>query len=235
MDNNTFEAALPFPGFYQSYIAQALDDEIDYVLDDVDADKADTLREKYYDRMDYSKAYTLIATDYAAWLTQRLYDALDEDGLHPAHLPNTVKADLVSPREYNFTSDVIWVDLPIGFLPTPQEFSERHLESCIITKLIADIKAEYSSRDGFISFVPSVADQAMLDGKFDEAHPWHNSTYLRLLCEYYFSSDDVLIQYELENDFLDYYAGNGYFLDVIAKCCKDYDDLVKEIESLRGY
>ena len=55
MDNNTFEAALPFPGFYQSYIAQALDDEIDYVLDGVDAEKADALREKYYARMDYSR------------------------------------------------------------------------------------------------------------------------------------------------------------------------------------
>jgi methylglutaconyl-CoA hydratase len=89
--------------------------------------------------MDYRKAYESYARDYAAAALRALNEALPEG--------YAIKWDfesLDSPREYNFSTDRLFVTLPLGHLETLREYAGDDA-------LREVIEHRFTSRDGFIS------------------------------------------------------------------------------------
>lgn len=228
---NHFETKLPFTGFYQSAFEHCLDDEVNYYLDGVSDSKANEILERFYSNMNYSGAFKEVADTYAKWLIEKLYQALQDDGFSLPPFPTDLIPQLISPKEYNFVSDVIWVDLPMGFLPSPIDFDNKHTEYGVLALLDDEVRNNYTSYDGFISFVSNQVTDELLNGEFDNADPYHNSTYLEILCEYYFGDNNQNF-ITLENDFIEDYSGNGFFSKLIAKHCKDWNDIYNDIMAI---
>lgn len=224
----TFETLLPFSGFYQALFEDELDQVIEYVTDELDDDTNSKVWDLYSDGMDYRKAFNDIAKDYADWLVNKLHDELKQEGFNIGEIPKDFNSELQSPKEYNFTTDKIWVDLPPNAIPNPTDFDNMHPEYGMLAKLDDEIRQAYTSRDGFISFVSNQVSEALLNGDFIEADPYHNSSYVMLLCEYYFSTDDTpYIANQLEWDFINEVSGNGLFFNLVAEHCSNWNEICK--------
>lgn len=225
--NLTFKTLLPFVGFYQTIFESLIDSEIEIMIDCLDNENAKQLKEMFSDGMDYSNAFSDIAKDYAQWLLINLNTYLRHDGFKVADLPDDFGFNLVSPKYYNFETDKIWVTLPVGFLPSPVEFDNKHTEYGMIFMLGDSVCDNYTSYDGFISIVPNVITDELLDGDFDKANPYHIADYLCLLCDYYFADlhDDVSLASRLTDLWLEVVLGDGYFSELVHKHCKNWCDI----------
>ena len=225
----TFETLLPFSGFYQSAFSDEIDQVIEYDTDRLDDDTSSKVWDLYIDGMNYRKAYNDIAKDYATWLVNKLHDELKRDGFNVGEIPKDFVSELQSPKEYNFSSDNLWVDLPPNTLPSPADFDNMHPEYGMLAKLDDEIRQAYTSRDGFTSFVSNQVSDELLNGDFVEADPYHNSSYVMLLCDYYFtnSKDEKPIPYQLEQDWLDDVLGNGFYENLVAQHCSNWNEICK--------
>lgn len=127
-------STIPFLGFYDTVHDNAIDRAIESLFEDVNGDCNSRLINHFYSSecIDYEQVRTAYAKDYAQAfaIATKLQLTFDE---------------LNSPKEYNFQTDRIFVDV------TPES----------VTKLFASvdkdvlrqrIKEEYTSRSGFISF-----------------------------------------------------------------------------------
>lgn len=134
------QIALPFDGFYESHIAMAIDDEVEYLQL--------TARDDYPSYTGIAVDYDGIATAYTAWLFREVYDCtLTISDMMAAIIT------LDRPREYNFRTDEILL---------PAVYVQNHVPSLneayfrdhdLLQPTLALIEDWYTSRDGYISFV----------------------------------------------------------------------------------
>lgn len=156
--NDTVIVNLPFfPGFYESMLSGAIDSaeerEAEYSAEKEESEsyypetyqpEPMRLSESDYgeiliDCMDYGAAYRAMAADYAA-----AFDQWAADNLNTA--PGSfIFESMDSPREYNFTTDRIYVTVPFTVMEALFNRIDRE-------KLADTISKRHSSRDGFISF-----------------------------------------------------------------------------------
>lgn len=133
---------IPFPGFYDSALSDALDFEeemlAESLTDEFPTVDAGDARDAIYWAADYPKAYREIARDYA----EDFAHMLNEEMQPPFALEFE---SITSPREYNFTTDRCFMQLPLA------DF-ERMRKACDEDKLAALIRETFTSRDGFASF-----------------------------------------------------------------------------------
>jgi len=142
-----------FPGFYESMLSGIMDSAVEseaYNLREQEESQEcypesywpDALRLDHSDlwaHVNYSDAYRDIAQDYC-----QAFDVWAQDNLAtPANA--FAFESMTSPREYNFTTDRLFVTVPLSVM-------ETLCKGIDVAKLESTIKARHSSRDGFISF-----------------------------------------------------------------------------------
>ena len=156
------EARIPFAGFYETHY----DHEIDSTLESLSesemssvggVDMLDLLQQN----LDYGVVHRMVAEAYAEAFAEYIADE------HGIHLGVTFRA-LQSPREYNFETDMILVDIPCADV-------RLLVESVGAERLQATAKSMFTSRDGFISFyAPDI-------GTWGDVPTWdHNQVYCAL-------------------------------------------------------
>ena len=143
---NKLESTIPFDGFYNSYFSSDIEHQIGQQIEwdadiyDLNEDEEQILRDNYLS-VNRSSFYNEIAEHY----TDLYIDALNErlEGF-------TLKAKfnlLTSPKEYNFETDRIFIDIErdhaIDFIKYIIKNYEKELEN--------KIKERFTSRSGFWS------------------------------------------------------------------------------------
>ena len=150
---NKLESTIPFDGFYESFISDDIDHQIGQQIEwdtdtfDLDENEQQVLENSYLS-VNRSYFYNRIAEDY----TNFYIDALNErlKGF-------TLKAKfnlLTSPREYNFETDRIFIDIErdhaIDFIKYIIKNYKKELEN--------KIKDRFTSRSGFWSYYKNGLD-----------------------------------------------------------------------------
>ena len=143
---NKLESTIPFDGFYNSYISSDIEHQIGQQIEwdtdiyDLNEDEQQILEDNYLS-VNRSSFYNEIAKHY----TDLYIDALNET-LEGFRLNAKFKL-LTSPREYNFETDRIFIDIEkdhaIDFIKYIIKNYKKELEE--------KIKQRFTSRDGFWS------------------------------------------------------------------------------------
>lgn len=124
---------IPFSGFYHSIHDEEVDSALESMFQDSSGNANDALTMRAFDCVDWQLAQTAYAKHYAGGFA----DEFEIEGL--------TFESLNSPREYNFTTDRIFVNIP------------RQAWARIIRKTSRDYlektaREMFTSRSGFISF-----------------------------------------------------------------------------------
>lgn len=138
------EIFIPFDGFYESWIDGIIDDEIEMELEYFEID---------YDEADVTINFEAIARAYVKLYEATLEEQLENEGYAHAMIELEFK-ELISPREYNFTTDRI-------LCYVNDRGRLRHIYHVLCgdsNKLDQDIKDHFQSRSGFASFYDDFAD-----------------------------------------------------------------------------
>ena len=143
---NKLESTIPFDGFYESFISADIDHQIGQQIEwdcdiyDLNEDEQQILWDNYLD-INRSYFYNQIAEDY----TNFYIDALNER-LKGFTLKATYKS-FNSPREYNFSSDRIFIEIEENHAVDFIEHIVRNYKK----ELEKKIEDRFTSRSGFIS------------------------------------------------------------------------------------
>lgn len=129
-----------FPGFYESALSAAIDQEIESVFNTDDSGCNSNIPDDLYFKMDYSPIHAAQAKEYC----EQWCDTFEsETGIKLEYEYESY----TSPREYNFETDRLFCylsDASIAALFTASE-ADNHKQ------LSEHIEARFTSRDGFIS------------------------------------------------------------------------------------
>lgn len=153
------EIDIPFCGFYESAADQRIDNDITQYFDK-EGDGEDHTPESFYCefnehasiRLEYCKEYVAA---FESWLSDLGIELSLE------------YAALSSPKEYNFTTDRIFVNAPMDQL--------RQLYKAVDKDVLRQtIKDRFTTRDGFISFYSNDLDQWLIEKPVAEwdANQW---------------------------------------------------------------
>jgi len=147
------ESTIPFDGFYNSCISDDIEHQIGQQIEwdsdtfDLNEDEQQILWDNYLS-INRSYFYNQIAEDY----TNLYIDALNER-LEGFTL-NAKFSLLTSPREYNFETDRIFIEIEenhaVDFI--------KHIVKNYKKELEKKIQVRFTSRDGFISFYKNSID-----------------------------------------------------------------------------
>ena len=150
---NKLESTIPFDGFYESFIDADIDHQIGQQIEwdsdiyDLNEDEQQILWDNYLS-VNRSYFYNQIAEDY----TNFYIDTLNER-LKGFTLKATYKC-LESPREYNFKTDRIFIEIEENHAV---DFIE-HIVQNYKKELEQKIEDRFTSRSGFISFYKNSID-----------------------------------------------------------------------------
>ena len=136
------ELNLGFGGFYYSIHSDIVDSLVESNFDEDD----DTLtEEEYYDTIDYQKTYKEYCKYYVTYLLDYI---LDVHGIKLTIKQNNI--DMWSPREYNFSTDVIVLkDVSNSTVKKMTTLFNRYLEDNEFRDFILE---KTTSRSGYIPF-----------------------------------------------------------------------------------
>ena len=147
------ESTIPFDGFYESFISDDIDHQIGQQIEwdsdiyDLNEDEQQVLEDSYLS-VNRSYFYNQIAEDYTNFYIDALNERLKGFTL------NAKFNLLTSPREYNFETDRIFIDIErdhaIDFIKYIIKNYKKKLEN--------KIKERFTSRSGFWSHYKNVLD-----------------------------------------------------------------------------
>lgn len=169
-ETETVSAALPwFPGFYDSMLDDLMYREMEQEMEET-GETYDQIMDRYSSKI----AIEAIAKEWVEVFSK-------ETGI-PMEFE-----ELVSPREYNFTTDRLFVRIPLDAIEKiASEMDDRPLRETI--------RKNHSSRSGFVSFYANDLDDAQWQKPVRE---WDHNQLQTML-------EAKLIQEDLEcNDFQD--------------------------------
>ena len=135
------ELNLSFGGFYYSVHSDIVDSLVESNFDEDD----DTLtEEEYYDTIDYRK----IHKEYCKYYVKYLFDYILD--VHGIKLTINNNIEMWSPREYNFSTDVIVLkDVSKSIVKKMTNLFNRYLENSEFRDFILE---KTTSRSGYIPF-----------------------------------------------------------------------------------
>ena len=143
---NKLESTIPFDGFYESFISADIDHQIGQQIEwdsdiyDLNEDEQQILWDSYLS-VNRSYFYNQIAEDYTNFYIDALNERLEGFTL------NAKFSFLTSPKEYNFETDRIFIDIEknhaIDFIKYIIKNYKKELEN--------KIKERFTSRSGFWS------------------------------------------------------------------------------------
>lgn len=132
----TIKMYIPFSGFYESVWTGAIENEIECLLQEYDREI-----DHYDDATNYKKLFSALAQEY---MSQLMEESLEETGCYPLLTMDFV--GVKSPREYNFETDLLEVEMPKSQIP--------QLLAMVDWKTLKEMVArELAPRSGFIPFV----------------------------------------------------------------------------------
>lgn len=178
---------IPFSGFYGS----GHDDELDQALDRMFTDRATgcevntDLRDRAYDACHWPKVFDRYAKVYAEALANECEIDMTFESLR-------------SPREYNFSTDLIFCQISLEEVRRLRaETNEKNLRDTI--------RERFTSRSGFHSFYSNDLDH------WDEIETWDHNEVGTLLEAYIQQVCDGAFNWESEMALMEMAQGNGYF------------------------
>jgi hypothetical protein len=160
------KTTLPFSGFYESYHSATIDEAIDTVCMDDNGDINDDLANLIYHHCDFNAVRLNYAKEYCAAFSKHFNVALSFESIK-------------SPREYNFSTDVIYCDISLDEV-------KRLFDSCDKAELSKFIENKFASYEGFISHYSNDLDDwgdiesfdhnqigAIIEFLYDTENCWH--------------------------------------------------------------
>ena len=150
---NKLESTIPFDGFYESFISDDIDHQIGQQIEwdsdiyDLNEDEQQVLEDSYLS-VNRSSFYNQIAEDYTNFYIDALNERLKGFTL------NAKFSFLTSPREYNFTTDRIFIDIEKNHAIDFIKYIIKHYKK----ELEEKIKQRFTSRSGFNSFYQNSLD-----------------------------------------------------------------------------
>jgi len=137
-----------FPGFYESVLDSGIDSALELICDGMAEDSAQShgcdaseIADAIYYCASFDIAHQAIAKAYAEQFANEVNDTLSGDSEPLAFEYES----MTSPREYNFTTDRVFLTLPINQFQWLFDNTKRET----LEKTIRD---NFTSRSGFISF-----------------------------------------------------------------------------------
>jgi hypothetical protein len=128
---------IPFPGFYESWLMEEMESIVEYELEEFPSRKWEN----------YKFDFQAAAKEYLESYSFRLQEMFEFEGF-PPFLSGFEFKELISPREYNFETD----RLLATYLGSPNDLLLVRLATGSMQDLERDIKDQFPSRSGFISF-----------------------------------------------------------------------------------
>jgi hypothetical protein len=182
------EVALPFCGFYESALSYSIDGEFDMIFDGAGFDR-DWMGE-IEEEIDFNKLHQLLAVEYVKafenWLA----------GEHGLQI-NLHFEEMTSPREYNFSTDRIFVKCSLADI--------RKVFDRVADEMPEMVRKRFTSRDGFISFYDS--EFSNWSGDLSEWDCNETGTLFQCLFEGEFQDATYAV--------LEWMSGNGEISDAI--------------------
>lgn len=187
IETGTHEIIIPFTGFYESIHSYAIDDEIEMMYSDeetgtvIDEEKCANFPHDTQLHIDYAKLYV------------DEFNGLFKD-------PPFAFQELISPSEYNFTTDRIFCTIK------PEFIAEMFLQIDKDT-LQSQFEAHFTSCSGFTSFYdPTIPDKNPLE--------WDCNELMALLDAYI-----VVMEIDTnEPELMENARGNGEITTIIYEC-----------------
>ncbi len=169
---------IPFSGFYNSIHDAALDSGLESLFQDSAGDINDALIERAWRIADFTDAHEKYARKYAEMFAQSVKVSLEFESME-------------SPREYNFTTDVIFC--------TITEEEARRVLGTVPRSALDKVAAEnFTSRDGFYSFYSNDVDS------WGDVSTWDHNQIGALM-------EALALEAEWdEMEVFEYVSGNGY-------------------------
>ena len=221
------EIELPFSGFYNSVWSDIVDSwierEIEYSTEpesesefkelppEFEFDHERALSDAYSDAMDHNAAYTEIAKLYA----ESFWEWICEQAEIPKNESQIAFVEMVSPREYNFEADRIFVS--VNFRAMRRLHIIARKDPDVLQKTI---ESRHLSRSGFISFYSARKDEwlkSIADMDCNE-----RKTILIAAMESFEEFDDMDIYYDISEK--DYH---------ICSDAMNYDELREKFDYAR--
>lgn len=208
------EARIPFGGFYESMWSKAIDDEEEQLAEHLTEEhqiKQDDIHELLWRHTTYRVAYQYIAAEYVKGFEEFINR---EFGLKLSLAFN----DMVSPREYNFTTDALYVELS----PRDVVLLARRVGLPAIRKAAKEM---FTSRDGFSSFYdPDISTWGKL-------RTWDHNQLYALMTAAVAVADGDSDEYETNWNIYKNMSENGDFSTAHDKAI-DYPTVMFEIGKL---
>ncbi len=189
-----FSAVLPFSGFYGSRHSEIIDHTEQQMFSFDNGEIHNSLYEMFYSNMDYGDVYGAYSKEYVEQIS---------------HLTNIkfVFEELVSPKEYNFTTDRIFVTIDRKSLA-------KIIRQVRGEKLNNKAKEMFTNRSGFISYYSNdVSDW----GKIEEWDHNQIGCALEALFDYYKNEENV----DLEESALENMSEGGQLDNILYACVSE--------------
>lgn len=211
------DVSIPFSGFYQSWHDTALDDALqsfaEYFTDGESEDArfnthtTEQVTEAAWGAANWSKAHAYVASEYAA----AFIAACDE---RAGWKTRGRFVEMVSPREYNFRSDELFVFYPRATI-------RRMRREVDTAKLDAVASERHTSRDGFHSFYsPEWRGWGAVD-------KWDNVQRATLLLAWLETLEEGAAR-DIESDIIDGFHSDNVYGDAIDDAI-DLDEMAAEL------
>lgn len=138
----TLLTTIPFSGFYHSFHSEIIDDEQKQIFSDDWGEVLEEYEDTYHDFFNYRAIELAYSQKYVEGFKKCFLEEFEID------LEGLAFESLVSPREYNFSTDTIYCHIPLKLV-------EKLGKAIFKTKKEAFseyLKNRFTSHDGFISF-----------------------------------------------------------------------------------
>lgn len=194
-------AVIPFSGFYESVHDREFDNAVEMALSDESGNTYPALMDRYYRKCEMRKAYESYTKAYAESFCQEFKITATFESLQ-------------SPREYNFTTDRIFVNIEQSEIDRLFDTVDK----ARFTQVCADM---FTSRSGFISFYsPDWKD-------WGATGTWDHNQLSALIKTHVPDEFDQWAEVELMDDF----RCNGY----IEQWLSESDSNFNRIANVAGY
>lgn len=203
---------IPFAGFYESVHDRQLDDTVDQMLSDSSGchPASERLVERFWDECNFTGVHEKYAKAYAEALADEIGVAFTFESLN-------------SPREYNFTTDRIFVEI--------ERAEVLRLREAVSERVFRDLARErFTSCDGFSSFYSPYADD------WGPVEEWDHNQIGTLIeacvLEHYEDRTDGFDRWA-ELELMDSFRDNGYFDNWISEASEVNNRLANIASYLR--
>jgi hypothetical protein len=197
-------ATLPgFPGFYESILSSQCDREEEMIIENETSEEGrewsgrdpQDLADAIYWAADYSAAYLDVAREYVDSWSRHMRDA--------AGLNFGTFESMESPREYNFTTDRVFLTVPLSTLQAILDRVPRDmLRDCI--------REQFTSRAGFCSFYSNDLDNWLEKPLAEWDHNECGTLLAVAVAHYWQESEDI--------DMEIYYDISDCFYSAVENC-----------------